>query len=171
MKKTALTLAVFVTLIAGAYAAAPKPGLPTTPGIPTNPIPTLKSRAITGITMSPTHPSAGELVVFTVTSSAGAACHMQVMLLAPTFGAEMESTLSDKASGGGKFAAAPGTAKVGMNVGGPGSYTATAHPHKWTSPKCEGEAPLTFVIPDPSVLNPNIPEAKMQGAKPSSFLP
>ena len=171
MKKAVLTLAVLVTSIGTAYAATPKPGVPTTPGMPSNTVPTLKSRAITGITMSPTQPSAGELVVFTVTSSAGAACHMQVMLLAPTFGGEIESMLSDKPSGGGKFAAAAGSTKVGMNVGGPGSYTATAHPHKWTNPKCEGEAQLTFVIPDPSVLNPHIPEAKMQVARPSPVTP
>ncbi len=171
MKKAARTLAILVTLIGTAYAATPKPGVPTTPGMPTNTTTQLKTRAITGITMSPTNPSAGELVVFTVTSSSGLACHMQVMLLGPTFGAEMESTLSDKPSGGGKFAAVAGSAKVGMNTDGPGSYTATAHPHKWTSPKCEGEAKLTFVIPDPSVLNPNLPEAKVPGARPSTVTP
>ena len=173
MKKTALTLAVLISLIGTTYAAAPKPGVPTTPGNPTNPTtttPQLKTRTITGITMSPAHPSGTDSVVFTVTSSSGAACHMQVMLLAPTFGAEMESMLSDKPNGGGKFAALAGSTKVGANMGGPGKYTATAHPHKLTSPKCEGEEKLTFVIPDPKVLDPNSPGAKAPSANPDSLI-
>lgn len=176
MKKTALTLAVLISLIGTAHAAAPKLGVPTTPGNPTNPTtttPQLKTRTITGITMSPTNPSGSELVVSTVTSSSGAACHMQVMLLAPTYGAESEAMLSDKPTEGGSssYSAPAGSAKLPFGMGGPGTYTATAHPHNLTSPKCEGEAQLTFVIPDPKVLNPNSPDAKAPGAKPNPLIP
>lgn len=165
MKKNALALAILISFSATAYAAVPRPGEPT------NTTPQLKTRTITGITMSPTHPSGDELVMFTVTSSSGAACHMQVLLIAPTFGAEMESILSDKPNGSGKFAAPAGSTKVGANMGGPGTYTATAHPHKLASPKCEGEEKLTFVIPDPKVLNPNFPGVKAPGANPDSLIP
>ena len=157
MKKTALIFTVLVALIGAAYAAVPKPGMPTTPGNHTTTAPQLKARTITGMTMSPTNPTGSELVVFTVTSSSGANCHMQVMLLAPTFGAGMEAILSDKPSGGGKFAAPAGSVKLGFDMGGPGTYTATAQPHKSVSPKCEGGEKLTFVIPELKVPNPHLP--------------
>ena len=176
MKKTALTLAILISLIGTAYAAAPKPGVPTTPGNPTNPTtttPQLKTRTITGITMSPAHPSGTELVVFTVTSSSGAACHMQVMLLAPTYSGESEGMLSDKPTEGfsNSYSAPAGSAKLPFGMGGPGTYTATAHPHNLYNPKCEGEKKLTFVIPDPKVLNPNSPGAHAPGANPDSLIP
>ena len=172
MKKNALALAILISFSATAYAAAPKPGVPITPGNPANTTPQLKTRTITGITMSPAHPSGTELVVFTVTSSSGADCHMQVMLLAPTYGGESEAMLSGKPTEGGSssYSAPAGAAKLPFGMGGPGTYTATAHPHKSTSPKCEGEEKLTFVIPDPKVLNPNSPDAKAPSANPDSFI-
>lgn len=173
MKKNALALAILISFSATAYAAAPKPGVPTTPSNPTNTTPQLKTRTITGITMSPAHPSGTDLVVFTVTSSSGAACHMQVMLLAPTYGGESEAMLSDKPTEGGSssYSAPAGAAKLPFGMDGPGTYTATAHPHNLYSPKCEGEKKLTFVIPDPKVLNPNSPDAKAPGANPNPRIP
>lgn len=175
MKKTALTLAILISLIGTTYAAAPKPGVPTTPGNPTNPTtttPQLKTRTITGITMSPAHPSGSELVLFTVTSRGGANCYMQVKLLAPTYEGESEAMITDKPNGTNSSYFIPaGSAKLPFGMNGPGTYTATAHPHNSYSPKCEGEAQLTFVIPDPKVLNPNAPEAKAPGAKPNPLIP